>query len=113
MTKAELVEKLSGLGCDDLDQLKNDSLEAIVALQDERDALTELNNQLNDKLTTAEASASASNPTFKVGEDTYELVVASSSYKGKTVNAAFLKANPDVLKKLVDIGAGILRKVEK
>ena len=119
MNKEELIKELEGLECKGLSSLTNADLEAIVALQNERNQLAtdlaaanNLNGKLNDMLEQTEKSGSKPAARFKVGKETYELVVPSSNYRGKLVNATTLKENSELLQTLIDIKSGVIRKVE-
>lgn len=82
-------------------------------LEAENSSLKELNTQLNEQLAAEEAKEKSVRPTFKVGKETYELVIPKSKYKGQEVTAKTLKEDTDLLKKLVEIKAGCLRLKEE
>lgn len=121
MTKEELVNELSGLGIDDLGELKNDSLEKLVALDkkaadltDEVAALKELNEALNKSLTESEETAAEGRqPTIvKVDGDRYDVSQARGRYKGREINPQVLAKDKKLAAEMAKIKAGFMRKIE-
>lgn len=92
---------------------KDQLIEKIAGLEEEKASLIALNDELNEELQASESKSVAKFPTFKVGKETYELIAVKSKYKGKEVTAQTLKEDENLLKELVKINAGILRLVIK
>lgn len=124
MNKEELVKALEGLGIDDLDQLKNASLEKLVALQEkantpsgdealvnENAQLKELNAKLSKRLASSEEKSPVKDAIVKVGKEKYKMTSPSATFQGKPVTAEILNNDPKLAEKLVKIKAGFLVKV--
>lgn len=97
-----------------LEELSQEELIAKVKeLEAEKASLEGLNEELNKELEAKENAPSGKLATFKVGQDTYELTAPKSKFKGKEITAEVLEKDAELLKKLVDIKAGILRPIKK
>ena len=124
MNKEELVKELEGLGIDNLDQLKNASLEKLVELQTkantpsgdeelakENEELKKLLADSAKRLAESEDKAPSKNEVVKIGKEKFKLTVPKASYKGQEVTAETLGNNQKLAEELVKIKAGFLQKV--
>lgn len=111
MNKAELVQALEGLGIDDLDQLKNGSLEKILAVVNENTSLKELNTTLNQTLSASEKKSSGEPQIITINKTKYKMTAPSAKYKQQVITAEVLKNNKKLAEELVKIKAGFLVKV--
>lgn len=69
--------------------------------------IDDLKSKLDEKTKTTVASKII----VKSGDKKYEVVIPRFQFEGKTVTAEELKKNPELVAKLVEIGAGALKLV--
>lgn len=132
MNKKQLIEALAKQGIEVVgaEDVSNDILQSLHSALKKRDAeiatlkaaadkdakmiedLNSLNNSLNSALSSAEKSPAGSKHIVKLGKDSYELIVPESTLDGKPVNRNTLTDDSKLLQQLVDIGAGVIRKVK-
>lgn len=118
MTKEEIIEELKERGFTGYDSLNKPELEKILktaqdakANADAAESQKALNAKLNAKLNKADATKQATKfPEFKLGKDTYQLVVPSSTLDKQVINKDTLEDDSPLLKQLVKIKSGVIRK---
>lgn len=108
MKKEDLIEALSESGIPALDKLTVDQLNGIKTLADERDEFKALVEELNGQINNAPNSEKPAE--YTVDGDTYTLIVPRSNYHGKIITRETLAAQPALVKELVEIGSGVLKK---
>jgi len=106
MNKEEKLELLKENGLEGFDSLNVPQIDQVIGLVEENASLKELNEKLNSQVSEKPAEKA---PTIKHDGKTYILTAPRSTFKGKLVTLATLKADKKLLAELIKIKSGILK----